>query len=483
MVVGWAYGVGPGGEPEVVAWWSPDGRTWEAAPVELGPGGQVFSVATTLAGFLATGPSGDPSCLGGIWDSADGRAWSCVASDPALTGFGPYAAAGSPTTEVAVGLTSAGGDSPNGLPGAVWWRPAPWNASVDPTRQLRIARSDWSISAARAHEATIMLRFSSSASPAAWRRGPLADRQRHDAVHPPLGIVALEPALLDGQVDEPSLVFGKRAGAVLVHDVDRAQLGEEGPHLGRDRRIGCRRHGCDSGLTDLEIESGDPGGPGPRAHGAEVTTPGCTLDASGRGDHAGDDGVRGWPRLTPVRGMPETASSSVACVRTSGGSSVPSACGRSPMRPMRSAPPWPTRRPSRTRRGRSGPATPTGSRSSPRWTAGWWAWRPAARRRSTRRRPRCTRCGSNPSIAGRASRRRSSAAIVDWATGAGLPGPGPRRHDDERPGDRLLRAARVRRQRHAVPAARGSRPGDPDHDPATRRGALIRREPAPRTRA
>ena len=125
VVVGWAYGVGPGGEPAVVAWWSPDGRTWMPAPVDQGPGGQVFSVATTPAGFLATGPSGEPSCLGGIWASTDGRAWQCVASDPALKGFGPYAAAGSPTTEIAVGLTSAGEESPNGLPGAVWWRPIP----------------------------------------------------------------------------------------------------------------------------------------------------------------------------------------------------------------------------------------------------------------------------------------------------------------------------------------------------------------------
>ena len=125
VVVGWAYGVGPGGEPAVVAWWSADGRTWMPAMVDQGPGGQVFGVATTPTGFLATGPSGEPSCLGGIWASTDGRAWQCVASDPALKGFGPYAAAGSPTTEIAVGLTSAGGDSPQGLPGAVWWRSVP----------------------------------------------------------------------------------------------------------------------------------------------------------------------------------------------------------------------------------------------------------------------------------------------------------------------------------------------------------------------
>ena len=127
VAVGWAYGVGPGGEPAVLAWWSPDGRTWTSAVVDQGAGGQVFSMAATPGGFLATGPSGEPSCLGGIWATTNGRAWRCVASDSALSGFGPYAAAGSPTTEIAVGLTSAGSgeSSPNGLPGAVWWRPVP----------------------------------------------------------------------------------------------------------------------------------------------------------------------------------------------------------------------------------------------------------------------------------------------------------------------------------------------------------------------
>jgi hypothetical protein len=125
VVMGWAYGVGPGGEPAVVAWWSADGRTWTKATVERGGGGQVFSVAATPGRFLATGPSGRPSCLGGIWSSVDGATWTCEASDPAFDGFGPYAAAGSPTTEVAVGLTSASGDSPDGLPGAAWWRSTP----------------------------------------------------------------------------------------------------------------------------------------------------------------------------------------------------------------------------------------------------------------------------------------------------------------------------------------------------------------------
>src|SRR4051812_37372571 len=125
VVVGWAFGVGPGGEPAVVAWWSRDARTWRRARVARAAGGQVFSVASTPNGFLATGPSGGTSCLGGIWSSSDGATWTCVASDPAFTGFGPYAAAGSPSIEIAVGLTSADDDAPDGLPGAAWWRTTP----------------------------------------------------------------------------------------------------------------------------------------------------------------------------------------------------------------------------------------------------------------------------------------------------------------------------------------------------------------------
>ena len=60
------------------------------------------------------------------WDLVVGR-WSRMAmrgSDPAFEGFGPYAAAGSDTVQVAVGLTNAGVDeeSPNGLPGATFSR-------------------------------------------------------------------------------------------------------------------------------------------------------------------------------------------------------------------------------------------------------------------------------------------------------------------------------------------------------------------------
>ena len=127
VAVGMAFGAGPGGAPVVTAWHSVDGQSWMAASVESATGGQVFSVAATVGRFLATGPSGEGSCLGGIWTSGDGAAWVCEATDPAFAGFGPYAAAGSPTIEVAVGLTSVGWDTSTGqgLPGAAWWRPAP----------------------------------------------------------------------------------------------------------------------------------------------------------------------------------------------------------------------------------------------------------------------------------------------------------------------------------------------------------------------
>ena len=128
VAVGMELGGGGDSPPTVLAWRSVDGRTWTAASVENGIEGQVFSVAATPTGFLATGPSGDTSCLGGIWSSTDGSAWTCEATDPAFEGFGPYTAAGSPSIEIAAGLTSFGcGEDacPNGFPGAIWWRPIP----------------------------------------------------------------------------------------------------------------------------------------------------------------------------------------------------------------------------------------------------------------------------------------------------------------------------------------------------------------------
>ncbi len=124
VVVGQAYAqdaCGPGVParrcPGARAWWSADGDTWSKASVEQAIDGQMFSVTATPDGFLATGPSGGTSCLGGIWASTDGRAWRCDASSPQFKGFGPYAAAASDTVEVAVGL--------HGTTGAVWYRTRP----------------------------------------------------------------------------------------------------------------------------------------------------------------------------------------------------------------------------------------------------------------------------------------------------------------------------------------------------------------------
>jgi hypothetical protein len=114
-----------GGGGSVLAWWSADGRTWTQATGDRFLSGQVFGLTATPEGFLATGPSGDPSCLGGIWASSDGRAWQCVASAPAFAGFGPYAAAASTSVEVAVGLQALSDPPPAGLPGAVWRRTLP----------------------------------------------------------------------------------------------------------------------------------------------------------------------------------------------------------------------------------------------------------------------------------------------------------------------------------------------------------------------
>jgi hypothetical protein len=120
VAVGMTY---DGDPPMVFAWWSADGRAWTKGAVDVAAGGQVFSAAPAPDGFLAVGPSGGQSCLGGIWASIDGRSWRCDASAPGFEGFGPYAAAASDTVEVAVGLGSGSvEESPDGEPGAVWYR-------------------------------------------------------------------------------------------------------------------------------------------------------------------------------------------------------------------------------------------------------------------------------------------------------------------------------------------------------------------------
>jgi hypothetical protein len=114
-----------GEQGSALAWWSTDGRTWSAATGERFLYGQLFSVAATPSGFLATGPSGTASCQGGIWFSSDGASWSCVADGQQFLDFAAYAAAGSDDVEVVVGF-----GPPYTLPGggpaaSVWTRPIP----------------------------------------------------------------------------------------------------------------------------------------------------------------------------------------------------------------------------------------------------------------------------------------------------------------------------------------------------------------------
>lgn len=102
-----------------LAWWSTDGRHWSRATGKRFLYGQLFSVGVVPGGFLAVGPSGSDSCLGGMWASADGRAWACIASKPAFTNFGPYTVAASPDLVVVVGL---GAEGSNGAIGVIWIR-------------------------------------------------------------------------------------------------------------------------------------------------------------------------------------------------------------------------------------------------------------------------------------------------------------------------------------------------------------------------
>jgi hypothetical protein len=110
------------GSPAAMVWWSDDGSTWSAASVELSLGGAMSQVAAVPTGFMAVGPSGSPSCLGGVWSSSDGQAWQCVASDAAFQGFAPADVAASSSREVVVGF-----GSPHGaLNGSIWYRDIAW---------------------------------------------------------------------------------------------------------------------------------------------------------------------------------------------------------------------------------------------------------------------------------------------------------------------------------------------------------------------
>jgi hypothetical protein len=102
-----------------VAWWSADGRTWQRGTGDRFAYGQLWQVASVPGGFLGVGPSGQDSCLGGVWASSDGQAWSCVSADPPFAGIAAADAAASPTLELVVGYDENGGAS------IIWTRPVP----------------------------------------------------------------------------------------------------------------------------------------------------------------------------------------------------------------------------------------------------------------------------------------------------------------------------------------------------------------------
>ncbi len=103
-----------------LAWWSIDGMSWQQATGDRFLYGQLRAVTSVPGGFLGTGPSGPDSCLGGIWSSVDGRAWSCIAADPPFADFVAYGAAASSTIEVVLG-----NDAANGTGSIAWTRPLP----------------------------------------------------------------------------------------------------------------------------------------------------------------------------------------------------------------------------------------------------------------------------------------------------------------------------------------------------------------------
>jgi hypothetical protein len=108
------------GTGSALAWWSADGRTWSRGTSTTFLDGQLLSVAAVPGGFLAAGPSGPDSCLGGTWSSKDGTSWTCVATDPGFTDFAASAAAGSATIDVVVGVAAS--VAPDSI---VWTRALP----------------------------------------------------------------------------------------------------------------------------------------------------------------------------------------------------------------------------------------------------------------------------------------------------------------------------------------------------------------------
>jgi hypothetical protein len=88
----------PVGGPDgsiAAAWWSPDGRTWQAAATDAGP--RITQVFAGASGLLAIGASECGSCIAPalVWRSDDGRSWHRLPADPRdTTVFPMYASDG-----------------------------------------------------------------------------------------------------------------------------------------------------------------------------------------------------------------------------------------------------------------------------------------------------------------------------------------------------------------------------------------------------
>jgi hypothetical protein len=116
-------------EQDGLAWFSPDGETWEPldTPNLGGPRRQdVLTVAATDAGVVAGGYSSDGDGLGQpvVWHSADGRTWDAPTAPLPLRDEGRSAASSDlgvrSITVAADGLVAAGGDE---------WRPHVWTSA------------------------------------------------------------------------------------------------------------------------------------------------------------------------------------------------------------------------------------------------------------------------------------------------------------------------------------------------------------------